>query len=45
VRARQKLVAAEARAGGMQLTNEVTIEIEGHDRPACVAETISLIYR
>ncbi len=45
VRARAKLVSAEARAGGMQLVNEVTIEIEGQDRPACVAETISLIYR
>jgi len=45
VRARQKLVSAEARAGGMQLTNEVTIEIEGQDRPACIAETISLVYK
>jgi len=45
VRARQKLIAAEARSGGMQLTNEVTIEIEGQQRPACVAETISLIYK
>ena len=45
VRARQKLVSAEARSGGMQLTNEVTIEIEGQQRPACIAETISLIYR
>ncbi|HTP78497.1 MAG TPA: hypothetical protein VMJ73_16145 [Rhizomicrobium sp.] len=31
--------------GGMQLTNEVTIEIDGQQRPACVAETISLIYK
>jgi len=45
VRARSKLLAAEPKGGGMQLTNEVTIEIEGKDRPACVAETISLIYR
>jgi acyl dehydratase len=45
VRARQKLLAAEPKAGGMQLTNEVTIEIEGQQRPACVAETISLIYK
>lgn len=45
VRARAKLLSAESRAGGMQLVNEVTIEIEGQDRPACVAETISLIYR
>src|SRR5229473_326508 len=43
VRARQKLLAIEPRSGGMQLTNEVTIEIEGQQRPACVAETISLI--
>lgn len=45
VRAKAKLLSAEPKAGGMQLTNEVTIEIQGQDRPACVAETISLIYR
>ena len=44
VRMRQKLLAAEPRAGGLQLTNECTIEIEGEERPACVAETLSLIY-
>ena len=44
VRARQKLVGVEPKGGGMQLTNEVSIEIEGQDRPACVAETISLVY-
>ncbi len=44
VRARQKLLAAEPKGPGMQMTNEVTIEIEGQDRPACVAETISLVY-
>ena len=44
VRARQKLVGAEPKGGGMQLTNEVAIEIEGQERPACVAETISLVY-
>ena len=45
VRARQKLLSAEPKAGGMQLRNEVTIEIEGQTRPACIAETISLIYK
>jgi len=45
VRARQKLLAAEPKSGGMQLRNEVTIEIEGAPRPACVAETISLIFK
>jgi acyl dehydratase len=45
VRARQKLVSVEARAGGLQLINEVSIEIEGQTRPACIAETISIIYK
>ncbi len=44
VRARQKLIAAEPKGPGLQLTNEITIEIEGQDRPACIAETISLVY-
>jgi len=45
LRARQKLLSAEPKGGGLQLTNEVTIEIQGQDRPACVAETISIIYK
>ena len=44
VRARQKLLSAEPKSGGMQLTNEVSIEIEGQERPACVAETIRLVF-
>lgn len=44
VRMRQKLIACEPKSGGLQLKNECTIEIEGEDRPACVAETISVIY-
>jgi hypothetical protein len=28
----------------MQIKNECTIEIEGEDKPACIAETISVIY-
>jgi acyl dehydratase len=31
----------EAISGGAQLTMTVTIEIEGSDRPACVAESVS----
>ncbi|HEY5337441.1 MAG TPA: MaoC family dehydratase [Rhizomicrobium sp.] len=45
VRARAKLLAAEPKSGGMQMRNEVTIEIEGQPRPACVAETISLVFK
>ncbi len=44
VRMRQKLLSAEPKAGGLQMRNECTIEIEGEERPACVAETISIIY-
>jgi acyl dehydratase len=45
VRARAKLLAAEPKSGGMQLRSEVTIEVEGQARPACVAETISLVFK
>jgi acyl dehydratase len=45
VRARSKLVSVEPRGGGMQLTSEVTIEIEGQQRPACIAETIGIVFR
>jgi acyl dehydratase len=44
VRLRQKLIGVEPRAGGLQLKSENTIEIEGETRPACVAETITVIY-
>src|SRR5260221_9203845 len=41
VRLRQKLIGVEAKSGGVQIKNLCTIEIEGEERPACVAETIS----
>jgi acyl dehydratase len=44
IRLRQKLLAVEPKSGGIQLKNLCTIEIEGEERPACVAETISLIF-
>jgi acyl dehydratase len=44
VRLRQKLIGAEPKAGGMQLKNECVIEIEGEDKPACIAETMSIVY-
>ena len=44
VRMRQKMIGVEAKAGGVQIKNECTIEIEGEARPACVAETMSVIY-
>ena len=45
VRARAKLIAADPMdKGGVRLTNQVTIEIEGQERPACIAETMSIVY-
>jgi acyl dehydratase len=45
VRARAKLIAADPMdKGGVRLTNQVTIEIDGQERPACVAETMSIVY-
>lgn len=45
VRGHGQLIAAEAtRDGGVQATIRVTVEIEGQDRPACVADTISRYY-
>jgi len=44
IRLRQKLIGVEPKSGGLQIKNECTIEIEGEARPACVAETMSVIY-
>jgi hypothetical protein len=44
VRLRQTLMGVEAKAGGTQVRSQHTIEIEGEERPACVAETISVFY-
>lgn len=44
VRLHQKLLGAEPKSGGWQIRMENTIEIEGEDRPALVAESLSLIY-
>ena len=44
VRLRQKLIGVEPKSGGTQIKNQCTIEIEGEERPACVAETISVVY-
>jgi acyl dehydratase len=45
VRARSKMLSVEPKSGGMQITNEVTIEIEGQQRPACVAEAIGIVFK
>lgn len=45
IRSRHKLVAVEEIGDkAVQMTNEVTIEVEGQDKPACVAETLGRTY-
>lgn len=45
VRGRHVLKAVEPfKSNGVQMINEVTVEIEGEERPACIAETISIAY-
>ena len=45
VRGRQQLLSVEQRGEAVQLISQFTIEIEGQQRPACIAETIGLVYR
>ncbi len=44
IRARCSLLAAEEVKNSLQLTEKYTVEIEGQDRPACVAECIMRLY-
>ncbi len=44
LRARFKLAACEPIQGGIQTVFEVTIDIEGHAKPACVAELVTRAY-
>ncbi len=44
IRARFKLAAYDEIAGGAQLTWNASIEIEGSEKPACIAEMISRWY-
>ena len=45
VRLRQRLVnAEETKDGGLRITSEMTIEVEGSERPAMVAETMGVVY-
>ena len=44
VRASVVLKSVEDVPGGVQVVNDVTIEIEGSEKPACVAESVSRLY-
>jgi len=45
IRLRQRLVnAEETKDKGVRITSEMTIEVEGSERPAMVAETMGVVY-
>ena len=44
VRMRSKLMDAQAKSGGLLCISEVTMEVEGQDRPAMVAESLTLLF-
>jgi acyl dehydratase len=44
IRLRQRIAGVEAVTGGVRVTSQMTVEIEGHDKPALVAELIGVQY-
>ena len=44
IRSRSSLKDVTEVEGGLQLVREVTVEVEGQPKPACVAETVSRLY-
>src|SRR5919204_3205597 len=40
IRLRQRIADVESIPGGVRITSQMTVEIEGHDKPALVAEII-----
>ncbi len=44
VRLRQRIASVEEVAGGVRVTSDMTVEVEGETRPALVAEMIGVLY-
>lgn len=44
IRLHQTVRAVEPRSGGMQVVTDCVIELEGGDRPACVVESVMLVF-
>jgi acyl dehydratase len=44
VRLRQKVAAVEESGGGWRIVMDSTLELEGQERPAMIAQTISLVF-
>jgi acyl dehydratase len=45
IRAGAALAAVDEVAGGIQIAMDVTVEIKGSEKPACVAQVLSRLYR
>ncbi len=45
IRARSQLLAVEeVRGNGLQMVHQVTVDVEGEQKPTCVAEMVSRLY-
>jgi acyl dehydratase len=44
LRSHAKLLAVEDVSGGLQITEEFTVELEGEKKPACIAEVLMRLY-
>ena len=44
IRTRTALMSVEEKGNALQIVNKVTVEIEGVQKPGCVAETVSRLY-
>ena len=44
IRLRQRIANVEEVQGGVRVTSEMTVEVEGQQRPALIAETMGLSY-
>ena len=44
VRCTSEVVSVEEAGGGIQLVVKATVEIEGEEKPACVAETVTRLF-
>jgi acyl dehydratase len=44
VRGTFELTSVDEASGGVQMVSKVTVEIEGSEKPACVAETLTRLY-
>lgn len=40
IRTRGKIIAVEPKGGMLEVVNEMTVEIDGSEKPACVAESV-----